>query len=305
MHSNNKEEIPCRPGESLWKDGFPLQVMRFDHNRSRKMHFHDFCELVVVISGSCRHTTLSGEYEISAGDVFLIRPGTAHSYQAVSDFSLVNLLYQPELLPLCDLGNSPGYQALFVLEPELRLPGGSYRHLKLDRETLLRFETKIGQLESALRSTMPGHRFQALTEFMRIVWFLAQYFTATIVPEEQNDLFRLGRLLAFLEENYTLPLTLPEIACHASVSEVTLYRLFLKGTGTAPITYLNRLRIEHARALLLNTRLSVAEIAARTGFGDSNYFSRCFRKFSRCSPREFRQGTTNMTNAVSSIDASS
>ena len=45
----------------------------------------------------------------------------------------------------------------------------------------------------------------------------------------------------------------------------------------------------HARALLLNTRLPVSEIATATGFADSNYFSRCFRKFTGLSPREFRE----------------
>ncbi len=283
--------IPCRSGDLLWKDGFPLLAMRYDHTRSRPMHSHDFCELVIVTSGSCRHTTPAGSYDISAGDVFLIRPGTAHSYTAVSDFSLVNLLYSSELFPLCDLGSNPGYQALFVLEPELRLPGGSYRHLKLDRETLLRIEGKIERLEDALDHPVPGHRFRALTVFMDLVWFLAQYFTAAVVPEEQNDLLRLGRLLGFLEEHYRDPLTLAEIARSASISEVTLYRLFLKGVGEAPIAYLNRIRVEHARALLLNTRLPMAEISARSGFADSNYFSRCFRKFTGCSPREFRQNS--------------
>ena len=105
-------------GDNLWKGGFPLRVVRYDHRRNRRMHQHDFFELVLVTSGHSRHVTPNGSCEISAGDIFLIRPGTAHAYEAVSDFSLVNLIYAPNLLPLCDLAKSPGYQALFVLEPE-------------------------------------------------------------------------------------------------------------------------------------------------------------------------------------------
>ena len=134
-------------GDNLWKGGFPLRVVRYDHRRNRRMHQHDFFELVLVTSGHSRHVTPNGSCEISAGDIFLIRPGTAHAYEAVSDFSLVNLIYAPNLLPLCDLAKSPGYQALFVLEPEQWLPGGEFRHLRLDRETLHRAEIETGHLK--------------------------------------------------------------------------------------------------------------------------------------------------------------
>ena len=218
-----------------------------------------------------------------------IRPDTAHAYEAVSDFSLVNLIYAPNLLPLCDLAKSPGYQALFVLEPEQWLPGGEFRHLRLDRETLHRAEIEIERLDGTLAENQPGHQFRALAIFMGIVGMLTDYFTELAVPSERQELFRLGLVLSYLEKNYSLPLTLPEIARHAAVSEVTLYRLFRKGTGDSPINCLNRIRLRHARALLLNTRLPVSEIAAATGFTDSNYFSRCFRKFTGLSPREFRE----------------
>lgn len=276
-------------GDNLWKGGFPLRVVRYDHRRNRRMHQHDFFELVLVTSGHSRHVTPNGSCEISAGDIFLIRPGTAHTYEAVSDFSLVNLIYAPNLLPLCDLAKSPGYQALFVLEPEQWLPGGEFRHLRLDRETLHRAEIEIERLDGTLAENQPGHQFRALAIFMGIVGMLTDYFTELAVPSERQELFRLGLVLSYLEKNYSLPLTLPEIARHAAVSEVTLYRLFRKGTGDSPINCLNRIRLRHARALLLNTRLPVSEIAAATGFTDSNYFSRCFRKFTGLSPREFRE----------------
>lgn len=283
------QNIQSLRGDALWKGGFPLRVVRYDHRRNRRMHQHDFFELVLVTSGHARHVTPNGSCDISKGDVFLIRPGTAHAYEAVSDFSLVNLIYAPQLLPLCDLAKSPGYQALFVLEPEQWLPGGGFRHLRLDRETQRRAENEIERLDSTLSENRPGHQFQALAVFMELVGMLTDYFTELTVPSKQQELFRLGQVLSFLEKNYSSALTLPEIARHAAISEVTLYRLIRKGTGESPINCLNRIRIRHARALLLNTRLPVSEIAAATGFADSNYFSRCFRKFTGLSPREFRE----------------
>ena len=50
------------------------------------------------------------------------------------------------------------------------------------------------------------------------------------------------------------------------------------------------IRIRRASALLRESTLPITEIALRCGFGDSNYFSRAFRKASGMTPSQFRKG---------------
>ena len=64
---------------------------------------------------------------------------------------------------------------------------------------------------------------------------------------------------------------------------------FRKLTGFAPIDFLIRLRVRYACHLLDTTSLSVAQIAADTGYNDPYYFARCFRRVMGCSPRAYRK----------------
>jgi len=74
------------------------------------------------------------------------------------------------------------------------------------------------------------------------------------------------------------------------VHRSTLFRLFRQHHGVAPIQYLSRLRLREALRLLRETSLPVAEIAGRSGVGDSAYLSRLVRRATGQSPRAFRSG---------------
>ena len=93
----------------------PLKVLKFDHQNTVGLHEHDFHELVLVIAGECRHITPAESYTLSAGDIFLIKPGNPHGYAVEHDFALYNILYFPEKLklPLFDLTDEPGFRAFF------------------------------------------------------------------------------------------------------------------------------------------------------------------------------------------------
>lgn len=83
-------------------------------------------------------------------------------------------------------------------------------------------------------------------------------------------------------------ITLAALADYAFLSVSTLHRLFIRGTGQSPMRFLNALRINNARRLLLNSPMPVSAVARAVGFADSNYFSSCFRKQVGCTPTEFR-----------------
>lgn len=74
----------------------------------------------------------------------------------------------------------------------------------------------------------------------------------------------------------------------AGLSTSRLQALFREVTGYPPLDYLRRLRVEEARRLLADPRLSVKEIAARTGFRDTSHFSKVFRRIDGLSPAHYR-----------------
>ncbi len=82
--------------------------------------------------------------------------------------------------------------------------------------------------------------------------------------------------------------TLEDLAKVARMSTRNLTRAFLKATGVSIATYRQRLRLEHAKALLANPQLSIESVAERSGFADARQLRRLWRGAYGVSPRQSR-----------------
>jgi AraC-like DNA-binding protein len=100
----------------------------------------------------------------------------------------------------------------------------------------------------------------------------------------------MGKTLSHLDQHLAEPVTVRQLARMAGMSETTFMRRFRLVTGHSPIDYLIRLRIDRACELLQRDDLRITDVAFRSGFEDSNYFSRQFRRIMGCSPRDYRRG---------------
>ncbi len=273
---------------------FPLQVMKIDrHGESPEGHGHEFTELVVITGGSGTHFTGDEQYPISRGDVFVIARSRSHGYRDVHDLALVNILFDPArlALPLHDLARVPGYHVLFRLEPAWRRKHGFESRLRLGARELSHVEGLIHNLLAEQEAREPGHRFLTLSWLMQIIGYLSRCYARRSQEGRAAALLRIGQAISHLEANYTEPVRLEELAEIAHLSVRTFLREFRSAMETSPIDYLVRLRSARAAELLRKApELNVTEIAFRTGFGDSNYFSRTFRRVMGVSPREYRQG---------------
>lgn len=100
-----------------------------------------------------------------------------------------------------------------------------------------------------------------------------------------------AQAIELLHERYPEPLTLESLAERLNCSPGHLSRTFRSRTGTSPIDYLIRIRIDRARTLLSTTELSLQQIAAGVGYADVYYFGRLFKKQLGISPIRYRART--------------
>lgn len=100
---------------------------------------------------------------------------------------------------------------------------------------------------------------------------------------------RIRRTIAYMAQHLNQPLQVSTLAAQASVSTSHYFALFKRQTGSAPIDYFIRLRMNHARELLDSTRSSIKEIAAEMGYDDPFYFSRVFKSVHQVAPAEYRR----------------
>lgn len=95
--------------------------------------------------------------------------------------------------------------------------------------------------------------------------------------------------LRFMNENYRELISLDDISEAAHMSKYYLCRLFRETTGATVFEYLDNLRLARVHNLLLNTSMTLEEIAGETGFAAAINLSRVFKKAYGVSPREFRK----------------
>lgn len=99
--------------------------------------------------------------------------------------------------------------------------------------------------------------------------------------------------IAYIRKNCMEGLSLNQLADYVHLSPNYLSNLFKKEVGYRLSDYVNELRIEKAKYLLLNTRERSHEIASELGFSDPAYFCKVFKKYTGLSPAEYRHMHTN------------
>ncbi|MTH78812.1 GlxA family transcriptional regulator [Paracoccus aestuariivivens] len=107
---------------------------------------------------------------------------------------------------------------------------------------------------------------------------------------------RLAQVVARMEANIEEPISPARLALDADMSPRQLERLFARYLGRSPKRYYIEIRLERARNLLMQTEMSVIEIALACGFGSAGHFSKCYRATFGSSPYHQRSGSGSATN---------
>ncbi len=193
----------------------------------------------------------------------------------------------------------PGEKHLRVLEPQpfmdkyLILPTECYELLRQQRlispeqptlaiglrpETVAGFEAVTNELEQCSERDLP----KMLARFLGFVTDLLLSPSSEASPQAAA----MEQAAQWLESDR---LPVPELAARLGLSPTHFRRQFRQYFHVSPIEYRIRRRLEQVREQLATGELPIKEIARRFGYADIYTFSRQFRKFTGCSPREFRK----------------
>ncbi|MBE6981341.1 MAG: AraC family transcriptional regulator [Ruminococcaceae bacterium] len=101
-----------------------------------------------------------------------------------------------------------------------------------------------------------------------------------------------SKAIRFINANYAKALTVDQLANYCNVSTSYLHKLFIQVRGISPHEAILDRRIIAAKAMLMNTQKSIAEVAVACGFQSHAYFSDCFKRRVGITPGKFRNNTT-------------
>ena len=100
-------------------------------------------------------------------------------------------------------------------------------------------------------------------------------------------------VMDYIRKNYNTKLSLNDIADNVFFSVSYVSRVFKSETGENVSSFINKVRIEHAKAMLMGENIPLIEVAMKCGFDDQSYFNKVFKKLCGCTPTAFRQNKGN------------
>lgn len=268
----------------------PLQVHIRDPQPEFPLHAHGFDELVIILRGTAMHIVDGQPFPVKSGDVFVVSGKHEHQYQDLHGLALANILFDSRALQMnqWDIRALPGFHALFALEPLLRTQQKFNSRLHLSERQLNRVNELLHDLQHETVGRNPGYRMMARGLFMQLAVFLSRCYSEK--PEAESiDLLRLGDSIARIETGFAEKITLDDLARTAHLSKRHFQRIFQECIGRSPIDHLLHVRVQKSAELLRHSSKPITDIAFDCGFGDSNYFTRQFRKIMNQTPKHYRQ----------------
>ncbi|AZU61737.1 hypothetical protein CHR53_10865 [Neobacillus mesonae] len=122
-------------------------------------------------------------------------------------------------------------------------------------------------------------------------WFENMIYRFTdLVFKNKNEysLKSVQKAMDYIEKNYLNSITLEDVATFVHLSPTYFSRLFKGTTGKNFIEYITYLRIEKAKAMLMDLNYTVYQIASEVGYSNSHYFSRVFKSLVGKTPSDYR-----------------
>ena len=247
--------------------------------------YHSYYGIGFRIKGESIISTLDKNFFVHPGDVILISNELYHksTYTSQSDVEGIRIQFTNDLM-----------EKLFTC---------------FDKQTILNLFDRVvihisDQGKDKIKTILHAMDREYTDNSGKIykdttLWCLLQLFFINVLTyqiSEQNtiqstDIFQpvLTQALAYIEQNYRNDPSLNDTADAVSVSPGYLSRLFTKTFGISYSCYLNKIKINQAKYLLIRTNMPIIDISLECGFSSQNYFCYAFKNETGCSPLQYRK----------------
>lgn len=246
----------------------PIHVSRRDHQGSYPGRFHKHLEVMVVESAQVNATIEGVNYVLRPGDLYITFPNVLHAVEAEDARVLVMIV---------DFERYKAYQDI-LLHNKPKVPvlrSGEYPTI------VCQLLTRMVQLGNEQRQEMlSGYANALLGELLHCL---------SLIPRS-TDSALVQRLVFYILENYTKPITLDDIAQAMGYSKFHLSREIKTLFGCNLRTLINSYRLSMAQNLLRTTDLPIVSVAEKCGFQNQSAFNRIFLELVGISPNKYRKG---------------
>lgn len=272
--------------------GCPVRVHPFSNHGGYPAHDHEFHEICLITRGRAEHDSLDGGRMLRKGSVVVTAPGQVHGFARPRGLCGVNVYYLAPWLLSEPMVIHERRLVLLFLGAAL-FPGKEWRAavtFELSSHACARAQALLQEISAEYEAAGPS-LFAIKLLFLKFLHELSREAGeprgGTLMHSRPEVWGTIRRIEHCVQENRRF--SVAELERAAGCSAGHLHRLFHESTGSSPMAYYQRRRMQHAANLILNPRYSLTEVAYLVGCADSAHFSRCFRRQMKISPREYRR----------------
>lgn len=253
-------------------------------------HYHPEYELTLISDSEGQRIVADSFCEYKSGDLVLLGPNLPHAYRSCPSDSRSPREHRAIVIQF----REDSFGDRFLQLPEMKAVASM---LARSRMGLAFGETVAGKRVAHCLQEIPSLPSpQRLISLLSALVELASEPDAQVISTETlrppcrvEDRRRIDLICSYLHKSYDGEIDFTNLAARVHMSQACLCRFFRRATGRTMTTYINQLRIGAAAQLLVNSDLSVLEIAFRVGFGNYSNFSRQFKRMKGVTPLALRR----------------
>jgi len=279
------EELKANPDESFFIGIFQ------DHIEQTAWHYHQEFELSFITEGSGKRIVGDSVESFHPGDLIFIGPRIPHVWisgemartqHSGRTLESVYLLFNQDILP----------QGLTSL-PEFN---DVKRAILLSERGMLITGDTLNQVSKIMLQLPYQGRMKRLMLFYEILHIIGNSESFTLLASEgyvkskfETSNTRVNNIHEFLMNNYREEINLEEIADLVHLAPASVCRFFKSATGQTIFNYLNKIKVDYACNLLMNTDLNIVDISFDCGFNNLSHFNKQFKQITGKTPSQYRK----------------
>jgi len=247
-------------------------------------HDHDFIEIIYIKTGNASEFVNEDRYEVGRGDLIFITPGSTHRFVSCGGLSFINICFKPEMLegdPITP-ENAFGVLQLAAFDEVRREDEGGV--ISFAPEERPEVERLLGSMLREYRARCQGWQ-TVLKSYMNVL-FIQMLRKVSLGALGENDTDLWSELQSYIDEHLGGELSLSHLARKCFYNPSYFSRVFKERFGMPLTEYISRRKLDCALRLRRSGKLSVVEIAERSGFSSA---SALYRSSLRLTGRRFSE----------------
>lgn len=251
------------------------------HYRDRKEAIDQYV-LIYCVNGSGWYRIDDKEFQVGKNQFFILPADQPHCYGASEDneWTIYWIHFRGYNASIFANGAQKPQEISLALNSRIN-----------ERHNI--FEEIFSTLEHGYDIENLRYASSLLYHYLASMRYLNQYRMANKGKIEKEHLPNVvDAAIHYMKENIENHIRMQEVVKYVGYSTTQFTTLFKRQTGYSPLSFFNRLKVEHACHLLRTTDMKINTICYKVGIEDSLYFSRLFSKVMGMSPTKYRDNQT-------------